>query len=207
MPNTRPSFGEPCQVEDMTAINVNGHSAQVNKAVADNFTSLAKAFNSQVEPIISIGGYNCRDIAGTNTWSNHAWGLAIDLNASQHPQGQRGTFTNSQVSRIRAILSEHPHIRWGGDYDSTVDEMHFEYMGKSWTGNGSNGEYSGLGAVVHQFNRFLDFVSDKENWVRIAEVTAGGTLVLLALISLALRKPLNEILGEFVGKVKPGASR
>lgn len=208
MPDTRSSFGKACQAEDMTTIHVNGHSAQVNKAVAYNFTSLAKAFNSQVEPVARIGGYNCRNIAGTNTWSNHAWGLAIDINPSKHPQGQRGTFSNSQVRAIRAILSEHPHIRWGGDYDSTVDEMHFEYMGKSWTGNGNSGsgKYAGLGAVVHQFNVVMDFITNPNNWIRIAEISAGGTLTLLALISMFLRKPLNQILSQLLGKVKPHAS-
>lgn len=79
--------------------------------------------------------YAPRPVRGSTTViSNHASGTAIDLNATQHPRGAKGTFTSSQVKAIRRILDDFVDpvtgrcvIRWGGDYVSApCDEMHFE---------------------------------------------------------------------------------
>jgi hypothetical protein len=73
-------------------------------------------------------GYAERTIRGSSTTlSNHASGTAMDLNAVRHPMGVRGTFTAEQATRIRARLAQYDGaIRWGGDYTSRPDEMHFE---------------------------------------------------------------------------------
>jgi hypothetical protein len=98
--------------------------------VARILIGVAARFQTSVEDIngAESAGYNYRVIAGTNTLSNHASGTAIDLNWNEHPQGTRGTFTQSQVSAIRTILNSCDGVvRWGGDYSgSGVDEMHFE---------------------------------------------------------------------------------
>lgn len=66
-------------------------------------------------------------IPGSADYSNHGSGTAVDLNATRHPWGVRGTFTTQQVSEIRQILGELGEVvRWGGDYVGKVDEMHFE---------------------------------------------------------------------------------
>lgn len=62
-----------------------------------------------------------------NALSNHSSATALDINAPLHPNGKAGTFTPKQVAAIHAILAEVEHaVRWGGDYRSTKDEMHFE---------------------------------------------------------------------------------
>ena len=66
------------------------------------------------------GCYNPRFIAGTNTLSNHAFGLAIDLNAAQN---QRGT-VGQMDPRVVAIFKKWG-FAWGGDWHYT-DPMHFE---------------------------------------------------------------------------------
>src|SRR5690606_27057234 len=72
-------------------------------------------------------GYAERPIRGSSVISNHASGTAIDLNATKHPLGASGTFTSTQVTRIREILAvTRNHVRWGGDYTGRKDEMHFE---------------------------------------------------------------------------------
>jgi hypothetical protein len=72
-------------------------------------------------------GWADRPIRGSNQTSNHASATAIDLNATRHPLGVRGTFSDAQVVEIRKILAEVGHVvRWGGDYASRADEMHFE---------------------------------------------------------------------------------
>jgi len=72
-------------------------------------------------------GYANRAVRGSTDTSNHASATAVDLNAVRHPLGKRGTFTPQQVAEIHKILAEHGNVvRWGGDYNGRVDEMHFE---------------------------------------------------------------------------------
>jgi hypothetical protein len=66
------------------------------------------------------GCYNPRFIAGTNTLSNHAFGLAIDLNAAQN---QRGTV--GQMNPEVVAIFKYWGFAWGGDWHYT-DPMHFE---------------------------------------------------------------------------------
>ncbi|NHA68932.1 peptidoglycan-binding protein, partial [Phycicoccus flavus] len=72
-------------------------------------------------------GHSYREISGSTTLSNHSSGTAIDCNAPDHPLGAVGTFSSAQVSAIRTILTRcNGVVRWGGDYSSRKDEMHFE---------------------------------------------------------------------------------
>lgn len=95
----------------------------------DLLVYVATQFHGRVERLVWPGcwGYAERTIIGSTQLSNHASGTAIDLNAPQHPLGAVGTFTTPQVGAIRQILTECGGvIRWGGDYVSRKDEMHFE---------------------------------------------------------------------------------
>ena len=95
---------------------------------------VAAQFDQRVEDIDTARGaapddwgHADRPIRGGTATSNHASATAIDLNATRHPLGARGTFTTAQVTEIRAILDEVAHVvRWGGDYSGRVDAMHFE---------------------------------------------------------------------------------
>lgn len=70
-------------------------------------------------------GRAVRKIRGSSTvWSNHAWGLAFDFNAPLHPLGAAGT-----MSRDASEVAARYGMRWGGDYLTRPDEMHFEFMG------------------------------------------------------------------------------
>jgi hypothetical protein len=75
-------------------------------------------------------GWAVRPIRGQSTgYSNHASGTAIDLNAVRHPRGKAtaSTFTGGQIDAIRRRLKMYDGcLRWGGDYQSTPDGMHFE---------------------------------------------------------------------------------
>lgn len=66
------------------------------------------------------GCYVPRFIAGSNTLSNHAYGLAIDLNAAAN---QRGTV--GQMDRGVVAIFKKWGFAWGGDWHYT-DPMHFE---------------------------------------------------------------------------------
>lgn len=95
---------------------------------------VAHQFDQRVEDIDTARGatpddwgHADRPIAGSTVTSNHASATAIDLNALKHVRGKRGTFTPAQRAVIAQILKEcRGVVRWGGDYSTTVDEMHFE---------------------------------------------------------------------------------
>lgn len=90
---------------------------------------VATQFAAKVEPLVTPGcwGFNYREVTGGGSLSNHSSGTAIDVNAPAHPYGAANTFSAAQVSAIRAILAAcEGTVRWGGDYSSNKDEMHFE---------------------------------------------------------------------------------
>lgn len=115
-------------------------AARIDNEVEDLDT--ARSYSEDPRPDVPGGGPSAvpddygfadRPIRGSVRISNHASGTAIDTNATQHPLGKRGTFTVPQVKAIRAILAdlEDPTtgrcvVRWGGDYISRADEMHWE---------------------------------------------------------------------------------
>ena len=68
-------------------------------------------------------GYANRTIRGTRVPSNHSWGLAIDIDAQDYPQGQRRKVPPQWlIDLFRAYRWE-----WGGW--SYADPMHFEFSG------------------------------------------------------------------------------
>lgn len=72
-------------------------------------------------------GHAFRPVRGYAQLSRHAYGLAEDLNATEHPLGVDHTFTEAEVALIRRRVSKYDGcIRWGGDYSGRVDAMHFE---------------------------------------------------------------------------------
>lgn len=88
-------------------------------------------FNLTVQPLRKndTGGYAERGIRGGVSLSNHASGTAVDARWNDHPLGKRHTFTATQVRAIRDILTFcEGVVRWGGDYVTRADEMHFEII-------------------------------------------------------------------------------
>lgn len=98
--------------------------------VATVLLYIAARWHAEVEglqQVLGVWGAAFRKIAGSNTWSNHAGAVAIDLNSARHPQGKKGTFTASQVAAIRRIMADAGVIGWGGEWTgASVDEMHSE---------------------------------------------------------------------------------
>jgi hypothetical protein len=94
---------------------------------------VAAWFDRSVEDIDVGGddwGWAVRKIEGSSSYSNHASGTAIDLNAQKHPQGVATTkgLSAAQINQVHARLNDRYKgvIRWGGDYKSRPDAMHFE---------------------------------------------------------------------------------
>jgi hypothetical protein len=101
--------------------------------VATVLLDVAAWFDQNIEDIdkgADDWGWSVRKISGSSTYSNHASGTAIDLNAEKHPMGVATSkgLSSQQINEIRGILKSRYKgvIRWGGDYKSRPDAMHFE---------------------------------------------------------------------------------
>jgi poly-gamma-glutamate synthesis protein (capsule biosynthesis protein) len=94
----------------------------------------------------NTSGYNCRWVAGSQTWSAHAYGAAIDINPVQNPDlsgpsvappaGGRFATTgrSGNVHPVRGLITaDGPVVRafsrigweWGGTWASGKDYQHF----------------------------------------------------------------------------------
>jgi LysM repeat protein len=94
----------------------------------------------QTDMSIVTAGYRCRRVAGSTTWSEHAYGRAIDLNPLQNPM-VRGSYLDPPgsafwVRRNRYLIGmvhaegavrafTRNGFRWGGRWRTLKDYMHF----------------------------------------------------------------------------------
>lgn len=99
---------------------------------------VAQQMHERVERIWAPGwhdmddwGFAYRETRGEESMSCHASGTAIDYNSTRHPRlvPTLDTFTPAQVEEIRKIVAEAGVIRWGGEWTSVTDAMHFEIKG------------------------------------------------------------------------------
>ena len=97
--------------------------------VAPLLIGFAEEFHKLIEPIDGSNddwGYCYRMVRGsTDKLSNHSSGTALDLNAASHPLAKIGTFDPAKVPMLRALAKKYG-LKWGGDYITRKDEMHFE---------------------------------------------------------------------------------
>jgi D-alanyl-D-alanine carboxypeptidase-like protein len=77
-----------------------------------------------VNPGDYAGCYAPRRIQPRGQLSLHAWGLAVDLNASRNPFRGR----SHQDPRLVRIMERHG-FTWGGRWPTRPDPMHFEFRG------------------------------------------------------------------------------
>jgi hypothetical protein len=93
----------------------------------------------------NTSAFNCRLVPGTSVWSQHAYGLAVDINPFENPEIQAGKAdppaaaawadrSRSSPAMIRdgdaAWLAFHTiGWTWGGDWSSLKDYQHFSANG------------------------------------------------------------------------------
>jgi len=99
-------------------------------SVGPLLAAFAAEFHELIEPIdkgtYDDWGYAFRMVRGSeDRLSCHSSGSAIDLNATKHPLGKAGTFPPEKVPMIRALAKKYG-LKWGGDFKSRPDDMHFE---------------------------------------------------------------------------------
>jgi hypothetical protein len=93
----------------------------------------------------NTSAFNCRPIAGTDRWSEHSYGRAIDINPVQNPYVRGDTvqpeagrrYLDREDVRKGMIVRPGSVVRafarrgweWGGDWQSSKDYQHFSSTG------------------------------------------------------------------------------
>ncbi len=125
------AWGQHGESHNMVTVSVKGRSFTVHKLAADKFIGFVSDLISTGYQPTSIGGYNDRPIAGTGTWSNHAYGAAIDIDPSRNPQyssSAGGPYALPKPPQIIQMARKWG-LYWGGEYRNSKDYMHFEVIG------------------------------------------------------------------------------
>lgn len=133
--------GKPGSAEDrkyqrdhITTITVGGIKLRVRNEVAPLFAGFIVDITSRGYDLSQVAddwGFNNRDIRGRpGVKSNHAWGLAVDLNATTNPMTSDGK-VHTDMPRWVVDCATKWGLHWGGNYTgSRKDPMHFEFLGR-----------------------------------------------------------------------------
>lgn len=133
----------------------------VHKDVSQNIISIFRKLYNIKFPIASLNlmynyngndrksmklnntsSFNCRKIAGSKKWSNHAYGKAIDINPLVNPFVQ-GNYVSPQISKHlknrslkrKGMIRKNDEVykifkkygwSWGGEWKKTKDYQHFD---------------------------------------------------------------------------------
>ncbi len=124
----------PSQSEPFTAGYVYFHP-YLHRDASWNIRNHVDAAGKNAAPYPGIGGYNCRLISGSTSWSVHSWGAAIDTNWQRNPLGQ--AFWNGHGADGKPYGTYLPDV-WRGPFPghnffwginwSRPDPMHFQYV-------------------------------------------------------------------------------
>jgi hypothetical protein len=93
----------------------------------------------------NTSAFNCRQVPGTTVWSQHAYGLAVDVNPFENPEVRNGAVDPPAASawadrsRSGPAMIRHGDAAWrafsqigwtwGGDWTSLRDYQHFSANG------------------------------------------------------------------------------
>src|ERR671919_2194181 len=126
------NFGNPdrrgFKTRNIVQIEFLGRAMFVHRAASRHFLRLARLFEARAPEYaaaVALGelddwSYQNRTVRGGDSKSNHAFGLAVDVNALANPLGTVGDMPEEVVRQWEAEGGE-----WGGDW-SRPDPMHFE---------------------------------------------------------------------------------
>jgi hypothetical protein len=123
---------------------------QVAELVAENFQALIDDLEQTYGyDIRALGGYSRRNAVGSQNWSYHASGLALDINPAENgmirPRPKNAPEPTDMPedgtgSAMEALAAKHG-LGWGGAWNSLTDAMHFsaakaEFGSLDWPRNG-----------------------------------------------------------------------
>lgn len=124
-----------CPTGDMRTVTMwTGAKIVVHRLMVDAFEAVdAVMYRHRYRPRAPVtGAYNCRRITGGTGYSLHAYGIAADFNWDTNPYRSDGVLVTdmpavmvADIKRI-SVADGTAVFRWGGDYRSVKDAMHFE---------------------------------------------------------------------------------
>ncbi|ACM26529.1 tape measure protein [Rhizobium rhizogenes] len=184
----------------------NGLGADVNAKYAQQFQGFIKDLEGTGYKIKSIGGYNYRNIAGTNKLSNHAFGDAIDINPQQNPMGKN--LVTDLPSNVGELAAKNG-LSWGGAWNSKKDAMHFEVPSSaaaldklaSSAGNATKG-LGTFGTGVGQLGQQL--TSATSNIFPTAPAASGGGGGVFGWLGGLFGSGSSQFKAASAGKLLPG---
>ena len=92
----------------------------------------------------NTSAFNCRKVQGSSSWSEHAYGRAIDINPVENPYVHGGTvdppagrpyvrrtpYRKAMVNRTVIDAFAAQHWGWGGSFRNSKDYQHFSRSGR-----------------------------------------------------------------------------
>jgi D-alanyl-D-alanine carboxypeptidase len=122
---------------DLVTVDTAAGPVTVNKAAASDIKGTIDEMVAAGAPVEAVGAYNKRTIAGTNRWSQHAYGTAFDYGQSSRNVVTPGfrQWATQNPDKLRDILQRH-NMRSGGDWKNP-DFGHFEWSGAKGPTGGS----------------------------------------------------------------------
>ena len=122
-----------CQDFDKYSFNFCGKIITVNRLYYNQFNALSEAIKSMGydDNIVRVDSFNCRKMRGFGAWSYHSFGQAIDLNPSEFRMVSLGDkYQIPMWYNLITITAKNLGFRWGGDFSSRFNPMHFEIGSK-----------------------------------------------------------------------------
>ena len=132
-----PKTAAKFEAANIVKVTGGGISVRVNRGIAPLVKyaldqTVIRGYN--LAGVADDWGYANRYIRGSvSTLSNHAWGLALDLNATKNPMTSDGK-NHTDMPAWMVALWQSLGFLWGGNYKGIRhDTMHYEYMGTPQT--------------------------------------------------------------------------
>lgn len=146
-PGTGPGYPESANRRKLWFNGASGSSSDcyVDRRAYTAFKLLSGLFQEEGIYVYSASGKVIRKVKGSSTWSNHSWGVAVDINGSQLPWGtsiysypaaKRDPYLSVAQkvdSYIRALDKNGravPVFKWGQNF-SKPDPMHWQVCAKA----------------------------------------------------------------------------
>lgn len=132
----RQVWAPPCTAPTVVRDLVPGIRISIDPRSVEAFSALGcvlQAHGYQVRRD-DTGAYDCRAITGGSGHSLHAYGIATDINWNSNPYRADNRLVTdmspAMIEGVRRIRTRghHPVFRWGGDYRTVKDAMHFEVV-------------------------------------------------------------------------------
>lgn len=125
-------WGAPGDTANLVEAEAGGIKFRVHRLAKRNFEGFVEDLITQLgyHPKV-IYGYDPKHISGTETWSNHAYGAAIDIDPTKNPRYGTAAGGPYALPKPPAIinLARKWGLGWGGEYRKSKDYMHFEVIG------------------------------------------------------------------------------